>query len=152
MIWKKKVLSPLANNLNSIILDYRWDIGLIIFSLVVHWYSFFLYLLSYCYCTKGTLWHLQSSYICHSWIHLLHHSPLSPLPHSCNSFIRSHFSIFIPVYTVFAPYSPSYTLSLYPLPCTRTNSQTGPVLPSCSLFLKKKKRHFCLLKVALQVV
>jgi hypothetical protein len=42
-----------------------------------------------------------------------HHSPLS-LSHSWNSFNRSHFSIYIHVYTVFAPYSQSYTLSLPP--------------------------------------
>jgi hypothetical protein len=32
-------------------------------------------------------------------------------PHSLNSFSRSHFSIYIHVYTVFALYSPSCTLS-----------------------------------------
>jgi hypothetical protein len=55
----------------------------------------------------------------------LHHSPLSPLLYSWNSFSRSHFSIYIHVYTVFVSYSPSYTLSPHcPLP-TGTNPQTG---------------------------
>jgi hypothetical protein len=48
--------------------------------------------------------------IYHTWIHLLHHSPLSSLPHSWNSFNRSYFSIYVHVYTVFAPYSPSLSL------------------------------------------
>jgi hypothetical protein len=34
-----------------------------------------------------------------------------PSPHSWNCFNRYHFSIYIPVYTVFIPYSPSHTLS-----------------------------------------
>jgi hypothetical protein len=42
---------------------------------------------------------------CHSWIQFLLHSPLSPLTHSWNSFNRSHFSIYIHVYTVFALFS-----------------------------------------------
>jgi hypothetical protein len=42
----------------------------------------------------------------HIWIHPLHHSPLSSLPHSWNSFSRSHFSSSIRGYTVFIPYSP----------------------------------------------
>jgi hypothetical protein len=37
-------------------------------------------------------------------------------PHSWNSFRRSHFSIYISVYTVFALYSPSYTFSPLPFP------------------------------------
>jgi hypothetical protein len=51
--------------------------------------------------------------ICHSWIHPLHHSPLSPSHHFWNSFSRSHFSIFIHEYIVFPLYSPSYTFSLW---------------------------------------
>jgi hypothetical protein len=75
---------------------------------------------------------LKMYQIYHSWIHLLHHSPLSP--HSWNSFNKSHFSICIHVYTIFVPYSSSYTLSPHPPPPTGTNPQTGPVLPSYSLF------------------
>jgi hypothetical protein len=41
------------------------------------------------------------------------------------------------VYIIFLPYSPSYTFSLCPPPSRGTNPQTGPVFPSCSLFLKK---------------
>jgi hypothetical protein len=76
------------------------------------WYQPILYLfiyLYYCY-AGGTLWHLQKYlYQIHrSWIHPLHHSPLSLLPHYWNSFNRSYFSIYIHVYIVFAQYSPSY--------------------------------------------
>jgi hypothetical protein len=61
--------------------------------------------------------HYKNFTLYHSWIH----SPsiiflYPPYPHSWNSFNRSHFSIYIHVYKIFAPYSPSYTLSLYPLP------------------------------------
>jgi hypothetical protein len=34
-------------------------------------------------------------------------------PHSWSSFNRSHFSIYMHVYLLFPPYSPSYTFSLY---------------------------------------
>jgi hypothetical protein len=48
---------------------------------------------------------------------------------------------------IFPPYSPSYTLSSYPpLFHWYQAPQTGPVLPSCSLFLKQK-----LSKIALQI-
>jgi hypothetical protein len=57
----------------------------------------------------------------------------------------SHFPVFTHEYIKFPPHLSSYTLSLYlPLP-TGTNPQTGPVLPSCSPFFKK--RHFCLFKL-----
>jgi hypothetical protein len=49
-----------------------------------------------------------------TWIRLLHHSPLSLLSPSWNSFIRCHFSIYIHVYTVFALYSLLHTLSSSP--------------------------------------
>jgi hypothetical protein len=70
----------------------------------------------------GVQWHIQNflQYY-HSWIHPLHQSPLSPSPHSWNSFNSSHFSIYINVYTIFAPYSPSYTLSPNPPLSTGTN-------------------------------
>jgi hypothetical protein len=48
----------------------------------------------------------------HSWIHPLHHSPLSCILPFLESFNRSHCSIFIHEYIIFLPYSPSYTLSL----------------------------------------
>jgi hypothetical protein len=80
--------------------------------------------------------------IYHSWIYPLHHSSLSPCPHSTGiifpfSYMRHNIS------TIFT----SYTLSLCPPPPTGTNPQTGPVLPSCPLFLK---RQFCLFKIANQ--
>jgi hypothetical protein len=62
--------------------------------------------------------------IYHTWICPLHHSPLSPQPHSWNSFKRSHFSIYTHVYTVFALYSCSHTLSPHPPPPTGTTPPT----------------------------
>jgi hypothetical protein len=50
--------------------------------------------------------------IYHSWIHLLHHPPLSLLPPFLEWFNRAHFSIYIHV--IFTPHSPSNTCSLYP--------------------------------------
>jgi hypothetical protein len=77
-------------------------------------------------------------------------------PHSWNSFNRYLFSIDIHVYTVFALYSSSYTLSL-PLPHSHWNQplQAGPVLLFCSLILQKKERRndsFACLKIAAQGV
>jgi hypothetical protein len=67
--------------------------------------------------------------------------------HYWSSFNKSHFFIFIYEYIVFPPYSPSYTLSLYLPPPPRTNPHTGPVLPSCSFFEKKKKDIFVCLRL-----
>jgi hypothetical protein len=60
-----------------------------------------------------------------NWIHPLHHFPLSPLisSHSWNNFNRSHFSIYIHVYTLYAPYSPSYTLSPWFYKVKRANTE-----------------------------
>jgi hypothetical protein len=88
----------------------------------------------------------------HTWIHPLHHSYLSL--HPWNSFNRYHFSIYIHVYTVFVPYSPSYTLSLPPPHSYWSQpSWAGPVPSSCSLiFWMRKKWHFYLFKIATQAV
>jgi hypothetical protein len=51
---------------------------------------------------------------------------------------------------IFPPYWSSFTLSRYPSPPTGTNHHTRTDLHSCPLFLKK--RHFCLFKIAIQVV
>jgi hypothetical protein len=87
--------------------------------------------------------------IYHTWIHCLHYSPLFPLPHSWNSFNRSHFSIYIYVYPVFVPYSPSYTHFLHP-----PHNGTNPPDRTCSFlqFCKRKKWHFCLFKIPIQGV
>jgi hypothetical protein len=86
-----------------------------------------------------TLWHLQTflQYIKYTWIYPLHHSPLfSPSSHSWNSFNRYHFSIYMLVYTVFTPYSPSHTLSPLPLLSRCYHPlQAGSILPSCSPIL-----------------
>jgi hypothetical protein len=59
--------------------------------LFIYFYAFLLL------CWVGVHWHLQKFLqyieIYHTWIHPLHHSPLSPSPpHSWNSFKRNHFS------------------------------------------------------------
>jgi hypothetical protein len=73
-------------------------------------------------------------------------------PHSWNSFNRSHFSIYIHVYTVFfVLYSPSYILFPHAPPPTGSNLPP-PQTCSALLFSKfiKKKRHFYLFTVATQ--
>jgi hypothetical protein len=51
----------------------------------------------------------------------------SSSPHSWN---RSRFSIYINVYTVFVPYSPTFTISPHPPP-----TGTNPLDKTCSAFL-----------------
>jgi hypothetical protein len=61
----------------------------------------------------------------------------TPSPHSWDSFNRYHFYIYIHVYTVFAPYSPSY--ALFPPPPQLVQSPPHPLLGmthSTLLFLK----------------
>jgi hypothetical protein len=86
--------------------------------------------------------------IYHSWWPL-HHSLSSPLPHSWNSFKRSQFSIFIDEYIIFLPYSPSYTLPLYPPPptCTKPPGKDLFYLSVLHFF-----SHFCLFEIAIQGV
>jgi hypothetical protein len=62
------------------------------------------------------------------------------LPPFLDSFSRSHFSIYIHVYTVFALYSPSYTLFQHPPPSSwYPPPHQGPVYP-CVLWLCKRKQ------------
>jgi hypothetical protein len=75
----------------------------------------------YC-CAGGTLLHFQKflQYIKHVILNSLTLSfSISLSPDSWNSFNRSHFSIYIQVYTLFLVYSCSYKLSLQlpPLHC-----------------------------------
>jgi hypothetical protein len=81
---------------------------------------------------------LTTYHIDHTWIHPLHSLFLSS--HSWNCFNRYHFSFYTHVYIVFAPYSPSHTLSLHPPspPCPRQDLFYHPVLWFC----KRKKGHF----------
>jgi hypothetical protein len=85
------------------------------------------------------LWYLQKFLkMYHSWIQSLHHSPLCFIPHSWDSFNMSHSSIFIYYeHKILLLHLASFTLSLCPPLPTGNNYQTGCVLPSCSLFLKK---------------
>jgi hypothetical protein len=55
-----------------------------------------------------------------------HHSPLFAFPFFKNNFNRFHCSIFIQVYKVHQPYSPSFNFSSHHLPI-RTHTVTGPV-------------------------
>jgi hypothetical protein len=77
-------------------------------------------------------------------------------PHSWNSINSYHFSIYIHVYTVFALYAPSHTLSSPPPPSHShcyPPPHKGPVSPSCSVILQKKKKWtFSLFMIAIQGV
>jgi hypothetical protein len=75
-----------------------------------------------------------------------------PSFHFWNSFNRSHFPIYVHEH-IFPPYSPFYTLSPHPPPPTGTN----PPGRTCSAllfsdFVKEKKWHFSLFKMATQGV
>jgi hypothetical protein len=76
--------------------------------------------------------------IYHSRIHPLHHPTLSSPLHSWNSFNRSNFHLHTCAHSI-CLYLPSHTLSLPPAPHWYHASQTGPVPPSGSLILQKKK-------------
>jgi hypothetical protein len=58
-----------------------------------------------------TIYHIYQT-----WIHPLPGSPLFLLPQYWNSFNRYLFNIYIHMYTVFAPYSPSCSLTSPPSP------------------------------------
>jgi hypothetical protein len=90
----------------------------------------------------------------HSWIHPLH--LYHPSPYCCNTSIGNIFAFtymcthFCTVFTLLPPFPATFSLPLLPpLPLS------GPVLPSCSpIMYKKRKRQFCLfeIKVATQGV
>jgi hypothetical protein len=72
------------------------------------------------------------------------------LSHSWNRFNRYHYCIYIFVYTIVGPYSPSYPLSLLPLhfhwyqqPSPPT-PWAGPFLPFFLRFFRRKKMTFLL--------
>jgi hypothetical protein len=71
-------------------------------------------------------------------------------PYSWNSFNRTYFSIFIHGYLIFPLYSPSFTFFISsPLPLVPSPRQEQFYFP---VLFMKKKRHFCLFKIALQGV
>jgi hypothetical protein len=82
--------------------------------------------------------------IYHSWIHALHHSPLSP---SSTPEIVSHFSAFIHQCIKFLLHSASFTLSLCPALFPLVLTARWELF---SVF--EKKALFCLFKIALQGV
>jgi hypothetical protein len=102
------------------------------------WNFFSSFLVSY-YCTGSSSWDLQK---CLQYI-LAKFIPPSLSIISFLYILRTISTGFIFIYillhehTIFPLYLPSYTLFLYPLPLTGTKPQTGSVLPSSSLFLKK---------------
>jgi hypothetical protein len=78
-------------------------------------------------------------------MHPLHHSPLSPSSYFWNTFKSSHFSIYIYVYTVFAPYSPSYTLSPHlPLSHWYQSPRQDMFCPPALRFCKTNDIFVCL--------
>jgi hypothetical protein len=74
------------------------------------------------------------SYVLTLYFNLIH--PII-LPHSPPPFIEQfQCSLFMHEYKIHPPYSPTFTLSLYPPPSTGNHSWIGPILPSCPSFFK----------------
>jgi hypothetical protein len=109
---------------------------------------FFKFLFTYYCCTRGTLWHLQR-YLKYYLNSPRHQSPLLPTP-ILRIVSTGHMVPFSHEYTIFLPYSLSFTFSLCPPLLLVPTPYIGPVLPSCPSFLKK--RHLCLFKMAIQGV
>jgi hypothetical protein len=112
--------------------------SLLVFLFIISIYYFWEYIVTF---TKvATIYQMYLS-----WIHPLHHSPLFPLPYSSKSFKRSHFSIYIHAYTIFAPHSPSYTFPLHPTPSRWYQPpRQDPFWPPILRFCKQTEWTFCL--------
>jgi hypothetical protein len=114
------------------------------------WYFF------YCF-AGGTLWHLQNSYNI-SNISFLNSLPppfsfILPFRHSWSSLNRYHFSIYIHMCAVFGQCTLPHPFLNY----SPTSHSYHPLIqdifcPLFSDFLKEKKWHFCLFKIAEQGV
>jgi hypothetical protein len=90
-------------------------------------------LLYYC-CTGGTLWHLQSSYII---VEITSCSILLYLPPPILEIVSIGFIfLFSYINTYFYHIQPCSPFPYIPSPPTSTIPQMGPVLTSCSPFLK----------------
>jgi hypothetical protein len=96
-------------------------------------------------CGWDTLWHLQEFLQCIKYIMLKFTILLYlPSPHSLNSFNRYHFSTYIYVDTVFAPYLPS--------PWYHFPKQDLFQVNIIWLCKKKQKMTVCLFKIATEGV
>jgi hypothetical protein len=107
----------------------------------------FLFLLGYYCCIVGTFWHLEK---CMQYILvtltlsiILLYTPL--LLRIVSTGLIAPF-LYISIYFHYICL-PSHFTHILCLPIV-TNPQTGPVLPYCSSFLKKK-RHICLFEIAI---
>jgi hypothetical protein len=91
--------------------------------------------------------------IYHSWIHTLHHSPLSLFLHSWNSFTRFHFSTYIHVYRIFLLYPPSYNKvhlsTKFPTSEFSTNWEIFTPFQKWVLQILFLKYAYCLLQILL---
>jgi hypothetical protein len=109
---------------------------------MVQWLTFFCFI-SLLFLHQGcTVTSTKVFLIYCSWIHTLHHFPLSPFPWilgiiSKGLIFQSWVHNISTTFNLLHTFLISFPILLVPTP------QTGP------LFLKKKKRHFCVFKIAL---